>query len=227
MRHTCETFARATLAGALVLGWAAVAAAGDAMPVAQQNELVRTYCGACHDDARVIGGLSLEHFDAGQADPTIVAMLLSKMTNGLTLETVQAADAEPNAQAMLEKEIKGSAIHAAGVPPPDAATIRAWISALSGEAAGATAWTSNPSEAAVATARVVREVPVARDPAKANIYRISVSCRADSREGDIVLTWAPGDLAHGREVSVSADGGPFDSHKLAVRTWRGNRGPTR
>src|SRR5437016_2988563 len=42
-----------------------------AMPVAQQNALVQKYCAGCHDDAHRNGGLSLQHFDASQVEPSL------------------------------------------------------------------------------------------------------------------------------------------------------------
>ena len=53
-----------------------VANAGDAMPVARQNALVQQYCGVCHTDKSLNGGLSLEHFEAAQTDPGVAAMML-------------------------------------------------------------------------------------------------------------------------------------------------------
>jgi hypothetical protein len=43
---------------------APLAVASGAMPAAQQNALVETYCAVCHTDASRNGGLSLQHFDA-------------------------------------------------------------------------------------------------------------------------------------------------------------------
>jgi hypothetical protein len=225
-----DALARSALAGALLLlcsAGAAGAATDASLPIARQNDLVKTYCAACHDDARRVGGLSLEHFDAAQADPTIAAMLLSKLTNGLTLETVKAADGDPDVMALVDKEVKTSAIFAAGVQPPDATIVRAWISALSNAASGATAWTSSAPSTEGTAASLVREVPIASDAAKANIYRLAVACNPDTRAGEITLTWAPGDLLNGREVSATADGDAPVTQKLAVTTWKGNRGPTR
>jgi hypothetical protein len=221
-----DPLTRPALAGALLLAsaGAARAAADPPLSIARQNELVKIYCAACHDDGRKIGGLSLEHFDAAQADPTIAAMLLSKMTNGLTLATVTAAGGDAEAAAMLEKEVRSSAIGAAGVPPPDAATVRAWIRALSTEAAGATGWTSN-RDGGVQTASVVREMRRSSAAAKANLYRLAVTCRPDTRDGTITLTWAPGDFANGRELTATADGGAPVTAKLARKIWQGNRGP--
>jgi hypothetical protein len=220
-----DALALSALAAALLLASAGAAAAADGpLPIARQNELVKTYCAACHDDARRVGGLSLEHFDAAQADPTIAAMLLSKITNGLRLEIVRAADIDSEASAMLQKELKGSVIGAAGIPPPDPATARAWVSALSSEASGATVWTSNHHQGLQA-ASIVREMPLATAAAKANIYRLAVTCQPDTREGHITLTWSPGDLANGRELTAAADGGALVTPKLARKTWQGNRGP--
>src|SRR5262245_47595750 len=57
-------------------------AAGEGMPAAEQNALVKKYCAVCHTDAAKNGGLSLEHYDAARADPPLAAMLLSKLRNG-------------------------------------------------------------------------------------------------------------------------------------------------
>ena len=47
---------------------------------AQQNSVVRKYCASCHSDALMYGGLSLEHFDAAHPEPSVAAMLVSKLT---------------------------------------------------------------------------------------------------------------------------------------------------
>src|ERR1700720_4319980 len=82
-----------------------------AMPVAEQNALVRKYCAVCHTDAAMNGGLSLEHYDAVKRDPTLAAMILSKLNNG--------------------------AMGAAGNGVPNKAAQQAWIAATTEQAAGA------------------------------------------------------------------------------------------
>ena len=85
MQLILTTFAcRAIGAIALVAGLTATssAVASDLMPAAQQNALVAKYCVVCHNDAHVNGGLSLEHFDAAQPDPSLVAMTISKVGMG-------------------------------------------------------------------------------------------------------------------------------------------------
>lgn len=66
---------------AALLAWMAVSVAGavELMPTTQQNALVQKYCAVCHTDAAMNGGLSLEHFDAANASPSLTAMLVSKL----------------------------------------------------------------------------------------------------------------------------------------------------
>ena len=94
---------------------APLAVASDLMPVAQQNALVQKYCAVCHTDSARNGGLTLEHFDAAGVDPSLAAMLVSKLRNG--------------------------ALGASGLPVPDKATGGALLLALTAEAAGAHEWT--------------------------------------------------------------------------------------
>src|SRR6185295_5370541 len=100
--------------GLIVSSTVLVAAASDTMPVAQQNALVQKHCAVCHTDAARNGGLSLQHFDASNLDPSLAAMLVSKIRTG--------------------------ALSAAGLPTPDPATRRALVSALTAEAAGSHEW---------------------------------------------------------------------------------------
>jgi len=65
--------------------------AADIMPYAQQNAVVKKQCASCHTDALMYGGLSLEHYDATHSDPSLSAMLVSKITNGYSPSEVNAA----------------------------------------------------------------------------------------------------------------------------------------
>src|SRR4051794_22693180 len=139
----------------LVLACGVSAAASDAMPVAKQNALVQKYCAVCHTDATRNGGLSLEHFDAAQLDPSLAAMLVSKLHNG--------------------------AINAAGIPPPDQAAVASLVSALTAEAAGSHEWnvtqTSNRLTGQPGlTASILRELPSSRHAGQPSMYRLMLVC---------------------------------------------------
>jgi hypothetical protein len=202
--------------------WLATSLAGSAMPVDQQNALVQKYCAVCHTNANPQGGLSLQKFDAAHADPSVAAMLLSKLTNGLPLERVRAAHTDASATAAIDKEMQNSAIHAAGIPAPDAATSRAWVMSLSDEAAGATQWTVHPADGAI-SASIVRELPAANDPTRADMYRLTVACSAVSHKGEIKLAWAPGGPMTGQEISAAADGGARRTYKNETHASMGNK----
>jgi hypothetical protein len=176
-----------------------VAAAEDLSP-AQQNSLVRTYCAVCHTDAARNGGLSLQHYDAAQADPALAAMLLSKLRNG--------------------------AMGAAGLGIPDQATRDAWIAVTTRQAAGADKWTVIRRELPGATlpmltASIVREVPPRKPETDAPLYRLMLACNRDSRQGEIQLTWSPEPQTN-RTFFVSADGQPGIAHQLVGQEKMGN-----
>src|SRR5215213_8834912 len=89
---------------AVIAGQFAISAsAAELMPSAQQTSLVQKYCAVCHTDAVKNGGLSLEHYDAAQANAPLAAMLLSKLRSG--------------------------AMGAAGLATPDSAARNAWVAA--------------------------------------------------------------------------------------------------
>src|ERR1017187_703765 len=86
-----------------------VGRAADLMGAAKETAVLQKYCGSCHSDALMYGGLSVQHFDAARPDPTLTAMLLSKITNGRTPKDVSAADS-----AEVLKMTRASAMGAAG-----------------------------------------------------------------------------------------------------------------
>jgi hypothetical protein len=75
------------------------------LSVADQNEITRTRCAVCHTDAKPLGGLSLEHFDAAHPDPALARMMLVKIKDD-------------------------GAITASGAPKPPAEAYDAFINAL-------------------------------------------------------------------------------------------------
>ena len=94
--------------------------AAEPMPVVQQNALVQKYCAVCHDDIHRNGGLSLQHFEASNVDPSLAAMMASKLKTG--------------------------AIGAAGLPRPDQATQDAFFNALDAKSTGSNEWTLTRTE---------------------------------------------------------------------------------
>src|ERR1700735_3305962 len=84
-----------------------VGKAAEPMGATQEAGVVQKYCGSCHSDALMYGGLSVQHFDVARPDPTLTAMLLSKITNGHTPKDVSAADS-----AEVLKMMKASAMGA-------------------------------------------------------------------------------------------------------------------
>ncbi|HEY3836417.1 MAG TPA: hypothetical protein VGL72_07595 [Bryobacteraceae bacterium] len=154
------------------------------MPPAQQNTLVQKYCAVCHRDAAKNGGLSLEHYDAAQADPALAAMLLSKLRNG--------------------------AMGAAGLGIPDPATRAAWVAVTTAQAERAKDWTviraaAPESKGSVLTASIVREVTPRRQDTDAPVYRLTLTCDSASRKGELQLTWSPAPQTN-RTFFVSTDG---------------------
>jgi hypothetical protein len=182
------------------------------MPPAQQNALVQKYCAVCHTDAGNTGGLSLEHFDAAQAAPSLIAMLLSKLSGGASLEVVRAVGTDAGAAELVNTKMKSGAMGAAGIPIPDKATIDALIHAFAVESTGATEWTVERTKDAMAKARgvtasMLREMPSARNAGESRAYRVILSCNLVAHEGFVQLAWSPqpriGTLAASADGKVS------------------------
>ena len=178
-----------------VLLLAAFPLSAELMQPAQQTTLVQNYCAVCHTDAAKNGGLSLQHYNAASADPALAAMLLSKLNSG--------------------------AMGAAGLKVPDDTTRAAWIAATVEQARTAKNWTVIRGDAAGAagnliTASIVRDVVPRIPNAGMPLYRLTIACNADTRSGDINLTWSPQPQTD-RTFLVSADGGAGRPHKLEGR----------
>jgi hypothetical protein len=171
-----------------------------AMTVERQNAIVQKYCAVCHDDAHRNGGLSLQHFDASTVEPSLAVMMVSKLDTG--------------------------AMGAAGIPKPDTATERAFYDALSAKMLNANEWrvarTENPvTRARLVTANIVREVPARADGTK-ELYRIELTCRPDTGEAQIQLTWSPMSAQGRRDFSVALDGHEPVTFSIEGRESMGN-----
>jgi hypothetical protein len=168
-----------------------------AMPAAEQNALVTKYCAVCHTDAAMNGGLSLQHYDAAKREPTLAAMILSKLNNG--------------------------AMGAAGNGVPDKASQQAWLESTREQAAGATEWFVSREDRLVA-ASIVREVPP-RKPGSTEVpaYRLRIACNASTGIGEMQLTWSPQPQT-GRTIVAAVDGNSIVEYKLEGRESMGNGG---
>jgi hypothetical protein len=195
------------------------------MPVTQQNALVQKYCAVCHTDAAKNGGLSLQHFDAAQAPPSLTAMLLSKLTSGVSLKTAREAPSNPSAAAFVDQEMKAGAMGAAGIPIPDKATIDALIHAFAVESAGATDWTVERSKdraagAPMLTASILREMPSARNASEAEAYRLIASCNLATGQGEVQLAWSP--VPQSGTLAGSVDGNAAAQYRVQGSEKMGN-----
>jgi len=179
----------------LTLGFAAMYAPGwAAMPVAEQNALVKKYCAVCHTDAAGNGGLSLQHYDAAKRDPALAAMILSKLNAG--------------------------AMGAAGNGVPDKAAQEAWLASTKEQAAGSGEWFVSHEGGSI-SASIVRQVPPRPDATDSPVYRVKVVCDSSSGVGQMQLTWSPQPQT-GRTMTASIDGGAPVEYRIEGTESMGN-----
>lgn len=197
-----------TLAAVAVGFSTSPALAEELMPSEQQNALVQKYCAVCHTDATKNGGLSLEHFDAAQAPPSLTAMLLSKLTGGVSLKTAREAPCDPSAKALMDRKMKSGAMGAAGIPIPDKPIIDALIRAFTLQSAGAMDWIIGRSKHAASgptlTASMLQEILSTKNSNEAEVCRLIVSCNSATQEGEVQLAWSP--VAQNGTLAASVDG---------------------
>ncbi len=210
------------LAVAVSLGAAPVAGV---MPQGQQNAMVQKYCAVCHTDVARNGGLSLEHFDAAQAPPSLVAMLLSKLTGGVALKTVRDAPTDAGAAALIDAKMKGGAMGAAGIPIPPKASIDALIHAFAVESIGETGWVversmDSAANARTLTASTLQEAHSPTEAGTAEVYRLIASCNAATREGYVQLAWSP--VPRSGSLTASVDGSTGVSYRVEGSETMGN-----
>jgi hypothetical protein len=160
------------------------------LPISQQNALVGKYCAVCHDDAKMVGGFSLQHFDAINVDSILAAMMASK--------------------------IKDGAFGASGIPMPDQATQDALRNALLMKAANVTGWTVS-SESQTLTLKNLQQVHLPINAlAESNLYSLTLTCRLDTGEAELRIAWAPGDVPkEGAVITIVADG-KATAHKVSA-----------
>jgi cytochrome c551/c552 len=188
----------ATFAGSSLFVLSAQQAAP--MPAAQQNALVQKYCAVCHTDASMNGGISFQHFDAAHADPGDAAMMAEKL--------------------------RGGAMGASGLPVPGKVTEDALLAALTAEAAGSDKWTltraSDPkTHAPMLVVGIVEQLPSAF-PNSPDFFRLKLTCRADTGQGGVQLSWSPRPPPQGMVLYAAADGGAQAAYKVEGTEKMGN-----
>jgi hypothetical protein len=216
MKNWCSVFLVACLCSS------GIGEAAELMGTAQETAVVQKYCGSCHSDALMYGGLSVQHFDAAQPDPTLTAMLLSKITNGHTPKDVSAADS-----AGVLKMMKASAMGAAGQGVPDEESQVMFSRALALQSAGAYDWNIAWENTDTSVASILREKPSVKYPGVTDSYRLIVRCRASTRAGEIKVAWANAPAGEGQMMSVAVDGAEAFQHKVegGRAQGNGNNGP--
>ena len=186
----------------VTLALVGMALAAETMPTAQQNAMVQKHCAVCHTDAARNGGLTLQHFDAAHVDPSLAAMLASKL--------------------------KGGAMGAAGLPKVDHAIVEALIAALTAESSGADQWTitqapDSATQQPVLTASILRTLsasPSRRDP---SLYRLVIACNATTQRGEMQLSWAPS--SNDGALTASVDGHAPKIFRSDAKGKMGNGSP--
>lgn len=190
---------------ALAVGWGLCPAAygqqapeAAPMPASQQNAMVETYCVVCHNQGRMLGGLSLQEFDAAHPDPAVAGMMVNKL--------------------------EGGAMGASGVEPPPWVVTKALIQALSESASNAAAATdgwalksfNDPATAIpLVTAQIVRELPSAVNPGMFHGYELTLTCRKSS---DMSRSGLEGGLADMQLATYAKEGlnGPRTARAITV-----------
>lgn len=227
-RHiTLIVFSLATL-----LSPDSVVRAADLMPAAQLNAVVQKYCGSCHSDALMYGGLSVQHFDAAHSEPAVASMLVSKLTGGRTPAEINAAGSGPDAAAKILGLMKRGAMGAGGIGVPDEPTQLAFVETLAADAAGAGEWDSrwaeNPAtKSRTFTATIVRQLLSTKFADATDMYRLILTCNTATREGELRLAWANGVPDEGQPITVAVDGKALFTHKAegGKKQGNGNNGP--
>ena len=123
---------------------------------------------------------------------------------------------------MLVSKLKAKAMGAAGLPLPDRATQDALLSALSAKTVHASEWTVNRTQSPAISASIVREVPSTANGGEPDMYRLTLTCHADTHEAGMQLAWSPGVPPAGQKMSAAPDGMAPRTYKIDSTEKMGN-----
>lgn len=181
------------------------------LSIAQQNEMMQSYCVMCHLDSSNNGGLSLEHFDAATVSPALAAILANKFTTGVPLEEILRPEKELHTLEAIEIGKKAGApsvMNMAGLPLPSEAEINGFIMAMAVRGQDAEQWHVLQDGAQI-SADVIRVTPITGSDSTRDLgFRLTLTCDRLNKEGEILLSWSP--APRNGELQAIADGGtPF------------------
>ena len=128
---------------------------------------------------------------------------------------------------MLVSKLKAGAIGAAGIPLPDKSTQAAFENALSASSAGSNDWTLTAgqdllTQAATITASTVQSLPSTKNGGEPDLYRLTLTCRAATHEGAMLLAWSPNVPPSGQVMSAAVDSVPLRTYKIEGTEKMGN-----
>jgi hypothetical protein len=84
-------------------------------------------------------------------------------------------------------------------------------------------WTDKPAAPSrTLTADIVRQLSSTKFTGKIDMYRLILTCRVDTHEGEIKLAWANGVPDEGQPITVAVDGARGFTHKVEGGKKQGN-----
>jgi hypothetical protein len=105
---------------------------------------------------------------------------------------------------------------------PDEPTLLAFVHALSTEAAGAEDQWDTRWNGKTVTSGILRAFTSTKFPGATDMYRLILTCRTDTHDGEIKLAWANGVPQEGQPITIAVDGGAPITHKAEGGKKQGN-----
>jgi hypothetical protein len=122
---------------------------------------------------------------------------------------------------MIVSKLKSKALGASGQPLPDKATQDLFQSTLAVASFGAERWVVD-RQAAMLTANVVAAAPSTKSEGEPDLFRLTLTCNADSHQGEMQVAWSPGVPKSGQVISAVVDAGTPGLYKIEGVEKMGN-----